>query len=109
MEGRKERGGGAKSVWKNGLVGGGFGHVKASWPLAHYIFRVRVFLHLLLQVPAATRDSNRQTEDARLLARLQVIGLRILVVDMAKLDVDIDASCIITHAYQPCLLQYSEV
>ena len=24
---------------------------------------------------------------------------------MAKLGVDFDASCIITHAYQPCLLQ----
>ena len=27
------------------------------------------------------------------------------VVGMAKLGVDFDASCIITHAYQPCLLQ----
>ena len=26
------------------------------------------------------------------------------VVGMAKLGVDSDASCIITHAYQPCLL-----
>ena len=28
------------------------------------------------------------------------------VVSMAKLDVDFDASCINTHAYQPCLLQW---
>ena len=27
------------------------------------------------------------------------------VVGMAKLGVDFDASCIIIHAYQPCLLQ----
>ena len=27
------------------------------------------------------------------------------VVGIAKLRVDEDASCIITHAYQPCLLQ----
>ena len=31
------------------------------------------------------------------------------VVGMAKLGADFDASCIITHAYQPCLLHSSPI
>ena len=33
--------------------------------------------------------------------------LHVCVVGMAKLSVDDDASCIIKHAYQACLLQYA--
>ena len=41
---------------------------------------------------------------------LQILSLWLnSVVGIAKLNVDDDASCIITHAYQPCLLHSSPV
>ena len=97
-EGGPRRSGGFKGGQGGGqvkmrLLRGGDDHCCAPFHTSY-----RAYLHHSVLGPWKRCDKHPKGANVRL-----TLALAKGVVGMAKLDVDFDASCIMTNAYQPCL------